>query len=101
MHAVAALGQAQQLHKITLGLKIVKQLPNAGQVLQAVDVIEQVAWPRTIRLFCSPSAPDQVASPASTIFCVRASSSALAEASSASTRVLASPRVRPRMRALR
>src|SRR5262245_65901770 len=42
MHTLAALGEAQQLHQVPLGLQIIEQLPNAGKVLQPIDVDEQV-----------------------------------------------------------
>src|SRR5215831_9551676 len=42
VHALSALGQAQELDEVALGLEVGKELANALQVLQAVDVFEQV-----------------------------------------------------------
>src|SRR5215470_996282 len=45
MHTLSPLGEAQQLDEVPLGLKVGKELANALQVFQAIDVFEQVGLP--------------------------------------------------------
>ena len=42
VHALAALGEAQQLDQVALGLEVGEQLADALEVLEAVDVLQQI-----------------------------------------------------------
>ena len=101
VHALAPLGEAQQLHQVALGLEVGEQLADALQVLQPVDVLEQVGLAAHDQALLVAERTRPGGEPRLDDLLGQLVELGLGRGQSCSILAIASWRVSPRMRALR